>query len=307
MPFTKEQMLEQVGKRYPLYPICIPSYRRPSVEANVTLRRFRDTGSEALAEAVKVFVRPEELEAYRASFPMFEYVALPPVNGLASTRQAIADYMLKIGRPRYIDMDDDITTLGVVYMEKGKAVISRNNEVSIEGVLGLASKIADMAFDECKCVFGGAKMTIWANSEYNAQTAYTVNNGITPRQVTFMNAEELARRGIRRNMAFEKTGDDIGFVAEITKARAPMFTIPCVVYDFVPEQKNSVIRNDENRKPLAKYEYECLRRYPMGRYYLRINKRFEDGSYRFSNCDFVKYRKYTGEPKIDVTLSEALS
>ena len=307
MTFSKEDMLRVLSLDNELYPICIPSYRRPSADDNVTLRKFRDSGSDKIAERVKVFVRAEEQDAYDESFPMFETVRLPEVHGLASTRQAIADYMLEIGQPRYIDMDDDITTIGVVFNDGGKAVLSKKGEATIEQCLGLASMLADMAFDECGCVLGGAKFTFWANNEYNASTAYTANNGITPRQVTFMDAEELARRGIRRNMAFEKTGDDIGFVAEITKHMAPIFTLPCIVYDCVPEEKNSVIRDDSNRRELAAYEYDCLREYPMGKRYLRINKKFDDGAYRFSNCDFAKYRKVAGVPRIDVKLSEVFS
>lgn len=305
--FGKDDMLKALSTPYELYPICIPSYHRPTADQNVTLRRFRDSGSDEIAKNVKVFVRAEEEDAYAESFPMFEIVRLPEVHGLASTRQAIADYMLAAGQPRYIDMDDDITTVGVVFNDDGKAALSKKDEATVEECMRLASRLADMAFDDCGCVLGGAKFTFWANNDYNASTAYTVNNGITPRQVTFMDAGELARRGIRRNMDFEKTGDDIGFVAEITKHMAPIFTLPCIVYDCVPEEKNSVIRDDSNRRELAAYEYECLRKYPMGRKYLRINKKFDDGAYRFSNCDFAKYRKVTGVPRIDVKLSEVFA
>ena len=55
---------------------------------------------------------------------------------------------------------------------------------------------------------------------------------------------------------------------------------------------------------MATYEYEQLKRYPMGKKYLRIPFRFDDGSYRYGDIDFVKYRKCTGLPTYSVPLEQ---
>lgn len=102
-------------------------------------------------------------------------------------------------------------------------------------------------------------------------------------------------------MIFDPTGDDVGFVAEIGKAKGNMFNIPCLAYSFVDDAVNSVIRNDENRKELAKYEEKCIKSYPM-RNYMRVPFTFEDGTYKFCDIDFAKYRKYTGVANINVPL-----
>lgn len=88
-------------------PICIPSWKRysnnKSLELLLKISRTKD---------VYVFVREEELESYKTSYPEFNYVALRDVAGLADTRQAIHDFCFDRGCNYYVDMDDDITSIG---------------------------------------------------------------------------------------------------------------------------------------------------------------------------------------------------
>ena len=68
---------------------------------------------------------------------------------------------------------------------------------------------------------------------------------------------------------------------------------------------NSVIRNDDNRRRLASQEYELLKKYPM-RNYLKITQTFEDGSYKFCDIDYGKYREICKRPKAEITIESFL-
>lgn len=285
-------------------PICIPSYRRWDRKANKTLDIIEKCCSQQLRERTYVFVRREQADLYRQSFPEFNLVVLPEVKGLSTTRQFIADYTLDVlDSPYCIDMDDDITGIGMIRMVDGKAH-DRGGRRTFEKCLNYASRIAVDAMELSGCVIGGLHRRHFSQSEAAAKTAYKVNAGPTPRHIVYQNVALMRALGLRRDPAFDPTGDDVGLVAVLAKARQSFFHIPCVVYSYVSDKENSVIRNDSNRRQLAAYEYRQLKRYPMGRSYLRIPFRFEDGSYKYSDIDFTKYRRCAGLPTYKVPLDQ---
>jgi hypothetical protein len=201
-------------------------------------------------------------------------------------------------------MDDDITGLKYVYYEDGEDHLSKADETDNEQILRFGCAIARMAFETDNCLLGNFHRVRFASAYPASQTAYVVNKGSTPRQVTFVNGAGLTLRNVKRNLEFDTTGDDVGFVAEICKARGDFFQIPCLAYAFVDDAVNSVIRNDGNRRRLAEEEYALLRKYEMGREYLRISQTYEDGGYKFSDIDYGKYREVTGRPEKKVMLEE---
>jgi len=287
-----------------LFPICIPSYKRWDRKDNKTMAKIIEQSDAEVRDKTYLFVREEQARLYRENYPDTKIVVLPHVNGLASTRQFIEDYMFEaMKEPYFMDIDDDITALKAVVLDKGKPRMSYVGEVSNGQLLRLGCEIAKMAFEKDSCVLGKPHRARFANSFGNTQTAYVTNKGATPRSVTYINAKEIRRRGIRRNMMFDPTGDDVGFVAEIGKARGSMFNISCIAYSYVDDEINSVIRNDQNRRTLARYEYDCLKKYPMIDY-LRIPFKYEDGSYKYSDIDFTKYRKITGLKSRTVTIED---
>lgn len=291
------------------FPICIPSYKRWDRDANRTLTKVIEPCSDDLKNNVFVFVRGEQADQYKQSYPWAHLVELPPVNGLAGTRQYIQDYVLDIlGEPYFIDMDDDIQSLHYVhYKGAGKDAIAWLKDTSFEQVIRYSCAIARMAFEVDDCVLGNLHRRRFAQTAQGginpSQVAYQVNRGSTPRQVLFTNAAKLRELGIERNLAFDETGDDMGFVAEIAQKGLNMFQIRSLAYEFVDDAINSVIRNDDNRRRLAAQEHELLLQYPI-RDYLRISQKFEDGSYRFSDIDFRKYVKEYGLDTPIRTVSE---
>ena len=302
---TKAKTKALLAKHWPLFPICVPSYKRWDRRDNKTLTEIIEGCGPEVQAKTYVFVRKEQEAAYKESFKTVNIVTLPEVNGLAGTRQYIHEWVLReLKSAYYIDMDDDITQLKYVWNDEAGDHLSKKGETDYEQILRFGSAIAMMAFERDGCLLGNFHRVRFASNYPASQTAYVVNKGSTPRQVTFMNARGLAIRGIRRNLEFDETGDDVGFVAEISKAHGDMFQIPCLAYGFVDDAVNSVIRNDENRKRLAAQEYELLKKYPMGRDYLRITQRFDDGSYRFSDIDYKRYRELAQRPEKKVGVEE---
>lgn len=298
----KRQTQKLLARKWGIFPVCIPSYKRWDRKENKTITKIIESCDEEIQRNTHVFVRAEQEAAYRDSFPGVNIVVLPEVHGLAGTRQYIQEYVVReLRRPYFIDMDDDITQLKYVFHDKEGDHLSKAEETDFSQILRLGCAISRMAFEKHGCLLGNFHRVRFASNYPASQTAYVVNKGSTPRQVTFVNAKGLTMRGIRRNLDFDETGDDVGFVAEIGKAGGDFFQIPCLAYAFVDDAVNSVIRNDSNRRRLAAQEHALLKKYPM-RDYLKITQTFEDGSYKFCDIDYGKYRKICGRPKAEVTL-----
>lgn len=303
--FTVEKMKWLLDNAKSLCPVCIPSYKRFERKENKTLTRIIEACDKEIQDNTYVFVRKEQASAYRQNYPSVNIVVLPEVNGLAGTRQYICDFVADdLKKPHFMDMDDDITGLKTVSLdEQGKPCLSKAGEVDPGKIIRLGYEISKVAFGLHKCVLGNMRRVRFANELENTQTAYVTNKGATPRQVMYISVRALREKHIQRNMMFDPTGDDVGFVAEIAKTNSNFFNIPCLAYAFVDDAVNSVIRNDSNRKELAQYEYSCLKKYPMAEY-LRIPFTFEDGSYKFSDIDYTKYRKIAGLKSEAVSLEQ---
>lgn len=263
--FTVEKMDWLLKEASEICPICIPSYKRHDRKKNKTIVKIIEKCDKQIQENTYVFVRKEQVEQYNNSFPTVNIVPLPQVNGLAGTRQYICDFVTdELKKPYFMDVDDDITDLKTVTLsEEGKPCLSKSGEVDCGRIIRLGYEIAKIAFGLHNCYLGNFRRVRFANQFANTQTAYVTNKGATPRQVMYVNAQLLKDNGIRRNLMFDPTGDDVGFVAEIAKKKGSFFNIPCLAYSFIDDSVNSVIRNDSNRRQLANYEESCIMKYPM--------------------------------------------
>lgn len=293
--FTFEQLKWILDNSNEICPVCIPSYKRWDRDKNKTITKIIEKCDEEIQRNTYVFVRKEQASAYSENFKSVNIVVLPEVRGLAGTRQYICDFVSHdLRKQHFVDMDDDITVIkAAVLNADGKPGLSKVGEIDMGKMLRFGYAISKMAFDIHNCVIGSMRRAHFGGKFEDTQTAYIVNKGATPRQVVYHNVEALNRMGVRRNLCFDINGDDVGFVAEITKRRGSMFNIPCLAYDYVDDAVNSVIRNDSNRKMKANWTYECLKKYPMARF-LRVPFRFNDGSPKFCDIDFAKYREISG-------------
>lgn len=301
----KEYMQRLLQIKLPAFPICIPSYNRSDRAKNKTAVRIIEKCDDDIRRNTFMFVRKEQAGDYRSSFPELNIVTLPEVHGLAGTRQYVQDFVtMDLKRPYFIDMDDDIVILEYAFHDSTGEHLSHVWESDWSSILRLGSGIARMAFEKSGCLLGSFHRLRFGSRFPASKTAYCCNRGATPRQLTFVNGKGLMLRGIRRNLAFDVTGDDVGFVAEIAKAEGNFFQMLCLVYDAVRDSRNnSTIRNNDNRRQLAAQEYALLKKYPM-RDYLKITHKYEDGSYKYSDIDFRKYREVTGKKDEIVTLEQ---
>ena len=90
----KQQIQKLLARRWGAFPICIPSYKRWDRKENKTITGIIEKCDAELQASTHVFVRAEQEQAYRESFPTVNIVVLPEVHGLAGTRQYIQDYVI---------------------------------------------------------------------------------------------------------------------------------------------------------------------------------------------------------------------
>lgn len=289
-------------------PICVPSYHRFDLKENKTLRLLLESCDEKILGNTFIFVRKEEYDKYKKLTNKVNFIELPEVEGLSDTRQYIVDFVSdELCQDLFIDADDDIVSLTYTEIRDKKPKVSAVDRSKTQQMLNGISAVGEYLANSCDVVISGVRKQRFSNNAEYVHTAAKVNKGNTPRQLMVISTKKLKERGVKRNPIFNKTGDDVGFVAEIARHKMNFASIVCFHYSYVDDQINSVIRNDSNRKSLARYEYECLKKYPMGKKYLRIPHRFDDGSYKFSDIDFGKYRKQTGVPTFDVSVKEVVN
>ena len=206
-------------------PICILSWKRWERSENKTMTIIDEYCSEQMQERTFLFVRAEQEEQYRRSFPKANIVVLPHVEGLSMTRQFIADYTLdELGSPYCIDVDDDITAIGRIHVEGGK-LKSRATKETFEDSLNFAARIALDAMERSDCIIGGCHRMHFSKSVEAVKVAYKVNAGPTPRHIVFQNVRMMRERGIERDPIFDPTGDDVGLVAVCAKKSQNFFHV----------------------------------------------------------------------------------
>lgn len=267
-------------------PICIPSYRRSLTSKTLNLlRRNR------IFEDVFVFVREEELNSYLSNFGEFTYVPIAGVKGLAGTRQIIFDFC-KERYEYYIDMDDDITS--VQYRpDYSSTVIKRD----------VARAIALMK-EEIRYFFTTYKETaligaIRQHFQNTKEGRFYLNCGSTPRQMYGVNVRLLADCGIKRNAAFDLSGDDIGFVAECAMKQLDFANALSVCYEFEDDKKNSVVRNASNWRIKHEIQSSLLESYGLLDVFRKTRPR-KAGDPVFFDIDYQKYTRRFNRPSMKI-------
>lgn len=300
---TKQMMEYLLESANGLGPICIPSYKRWDTKDNTTLSLIKQCDQDIQASTF-VFVRQEQLKQYKSSFDFVNIVPLPKeINGLAGTREYICWFVLNVLKQDvFMDLDDDIKYITWMFYDEAKQSTKHSTSVNhkVSECIRLGFNLSRFVFDtQPLTVMGSFRRQRFCQNAENSQTLAIINKGATPRQCMFINAKRLSEMNIHRNLIFDPTGDDVGFVAEILQKGGELFNIPCLGYDFVDDAVNSVIRNDSNRKQLASYEEQCLMQYEFGKHYMKKTFTFDDSSYKFCDIDWRAYHKLKGtKPRI---------
>lgn len=289
--------------------IFIPSYKRPEF---ITGQKILPLFTDKALERVFIVVREEQYITYCSTNRHLTkrgltIIPIPKgkVSGVGSTRQFILDYAIENRLPCIMDMDDDIKYIQFLYTGRngsGKRCSMHTNVKDWEDdplipqkVLQLTGRISREVFREHpEVLLGNIRRQRFSNHSELSDIKYQINKGPTPRQTKILNVKGISRAEIRMPDEFNLHGDDIGFAAEVLQKGYSCFNIPCLCYDFIDDQVDSVVRdphNPEKNRYLHKLEYDGL----MGmeiKHYLRESFKFPDGQYKFGDIDWRKYHKY---------------
>ena len=285
--------------------IFIPSYKRPHFSDNMSW--LHALSKEAL-EHVFIVIREEQYDEY-AKYKQnqkFQFIKIPygTVTGVGSTRQFIMDFAIDHKLSCIMDMDHDIKYLQYLYGGKTKSGNKCSKHSLVRDwidhpeipqlVLQLAGKIARECFREHKDVLlGSLRKQHFSQSPEYSLIKYQINKGPTPRQTKILNMKAIYKAGIYMPKAFDLHGDDIGFAAEVLQNGYSCFNIPCLCYDYIDDQVDSVVRdphNPEKNRWLHKLEYDGLQQMEI-KHYLKESFKFPDGQYKFGDIDWMKYHK----------------
>lgn len=294
-----------------MHPIWIISKGRAG-DATTLDTLFADLGEDA--SKVYVFVSPAEYEDYKSHYPDFNIIPRDKQGTVGGARQeawrvAYEEY----GHKRAIFMDDDILRISPMVESAtytGKNAGSESSRMlnkeywdevpdRIRKTLHLFSYVGDRACDEVPNMMLGSAIKQHMSFGYkNHRTMYTINNGVTPKQMMFLELERMFDAGIQLDLKyFARHGDDIATVAEVLKAGGACFAVPSITYDFLPEAQNilrSQVRNAGNAAELHALEYEGLMTLPI-KHYLKEKRSMIDGSYEWGEVNWVAYKKFIGE------------
>ena len=280
--------------------LCVPSYTRPNF---VFGRQLRRASKEFLKSHVFIFVHEDELAAYKAVNPDYNYVVVPEENyGVGYTREYIHNWGVAHGMSFLFDWDDDITHVRFMYASTDrygdpttKHNISADEEsdpIFVERLLCYTAYLADYLFKTYpRLRAGNVRRQHFCGKEYVYKTLTHINKGATPRQTNIWKLTDYTP-GLYFPEIARWHGDDIISAACVLQNGEDTFSIQQIGYDYVPETKATTLRDidedtERNRKIHAK-EFEDLQTLEI-KNYLKISKTYPDGSYMYGDIDWKKF------------------
>lgn len=303
----RDEMLGYLAESTDRYPIWVISYNRAG-EAP-TLEKMKSWGD---TDGIYVLVRESQRATYEAAYPTLTIVTAPDeeISNCGSARWAAAEIAYGVyEQDRVIMMDDDVLAIRAMYAGTfirgkniGKPCTRHSNVPDLaelpdleERVLSGITDVAGQVFEKHpKALLGGVIKQHMSFDERNHQTAYILNGGVTPRQITIWALDRMMERGVKLDTdLFGVHGEDLGLVAEVLQRGGDCFALTSFAYEHWPESINihkSMIRNAENAPALHAQEFEALQHYPI-KDYLRVKTSIIDGSYEWGDVSWSKLRK----------------
>lgn len=294
MVACRQQAEEKVTAQLPL---LIPSYNRPNAPL-ITLAKTM------LGHTYPwwVFVRKSQARDYLVNVPRDNLVIMPDakVPDLGSTRNWMMRWAMRNGFPRVFDWDDDVFRVGRKLAEatRHQSFKSTGNTdpwFDGPGYWEEASHLANQVFD----LYPGTVAGSIQNQRWAKPATLQVQCGKTPRRTKILNVERLLENHLSCPPEFRFHGEDIGNTAMYLENDWQVFTICNLVYDFTPETDVNLpstlrSRDEEDNRAVHAEEFEHLQGYAI-KDYLRVNKKYDDGSYMYGDVDWRKFRKETGQ------------
>lgn len=222
------------------------------------------------------------------------------IDNVGKTRNFIWQFAYDEGWNYIFDWDDDINGIGHKLAEGRKYIGYRktgNKDPWLDGTgfWDEAGRLAQETFHMYPCTVAGSIQ----NQRWPSTDTVRIQHGKTPRRTKILNVERIVENNLLVPEEFYEHGDDIGSLALWLKYGWQVFTICSLTYTFVPETDKVLPstlrdRDEELNRAIHAEEYENLMRYPI-KDYLRVNKKYDDGSYMYGDVNWTRYRKVTGD------------
>ena len=302
----KEKVWEAIAEGHtamkdrPDWCLCVPSYTRPDF---VFGRQLRRASKEFLKSHVFIFVHEDELPAYKAINPDYNYVVVPETNyGLGATRNFLRLWCKDKGCKFVLDWDDDIEHVRFMYASTDRygdpstkhnsSADEESDPIFVERLLCYTAYLADYLFNTYpRLRAGNVRRQHFCGHEYVNRTLAHINKGATPRQTNIWKLVDYDAELYLPEMA-RWHGEDIISAACVLQNGEDLFSIQQVGYDYVPESKSSVVRdtdeNSERNRKLHTQEYKDLQTLEV-KNYLKMSKTYPDGSYMYGDIDWKKF------------------
>lgn len=280
--------------------LCVPSYTRPDF---VFGRQLRRASKEFIKSHVFIFVHEDELAAYKAINPDYNYVVVPETHyGLGATRNFLRLWCKDKGCKFVLDWDDDIEHVRFMYASTDRygdpstkhnsSADEESDPIFVERLLCYTAYLADYLFNTYpRLRAGNVRRQHFCGHEYVNKTLAHINKGATPRQTNIWKLEDYDAERYLPEMA-RWHGEDIISASCVLQNGEDLFSIQQVGYDYVPESKASVVRdtdeNSERNRKLHAQEFKDLQTLEV-KDYLRMSKTYPDGSYMYGDIDWKKF------------------
>lgn len=280
--------------------LCVPSYTRPDF---VFGRQLRRASKEFLKSHVFIFVHEDELAAYKAINPDYNYVVVPETHyGLGATRNFLRLWCKERGCKFVLDWDDDIEHVRFMYASTDRygdpstkhnsSADEESDPIFVERLLCYTAYLADYLFNTYpRLRAGNVRRQHFCGHDYVNKTLAHINKGATPRQTNIWKLADYDAERYLPEMA-RWHGEDIISASCVLQNGEDLFSIQQVGYDYVPESKSSVVRdtdeNSERNRKLHAQEFKDLQALEV-KDYLRMSKTYPDGSYMYGDIDWKKF------------------
>lgn len=280
--------------------LCVPSYTRPDF---VFGRQLRRASKEFLKSHVFIFVHEDELSAYKALNPDYNYVVVPETHyGLGATRNFLRLWCKDKGCKFVLDWDDDIEHVRFMYAsldrygdpstKHNSSADEESDPIFVERLLCYTAYLADYLFNTYpRLRAGNVRRQHFCGHEYVHKTLAHINKGATPRQTNIWKLADYDAERYLPEMA-RWHGEDIISASCVLQNGEDLFSIQQVGYDYVPESKASVVRdtdeNSERNRKLHAQEFKDLQTLEV-KDYLKMSKTYPDGSYMYGDIDWKKF------------------
>lgn len=252
----------QLGSLPPIY--VITHKRADTLPTLKTLPMLRWRGLFVVAE--------EELETYRAAHPELVYLPIPAgyrglERGVGRARQFCLDTADLLGQEHILIMDDDLTSLSVLYgIGPGKVshaytrLVGDQREAFHAGLLVLFSQIAEEAYGvEPTAVIASPQCNNANRTTGSSETRWELNRGGPPAQIQSWRADRFTITCGELDLDnFNLHGDDIAVAAQVIAAGGSIVNVPSLIGQYLDYETESVIRTPETAPALRAAEHEAL-------------------------------------------------